>query len=338
MRLPLIKEHIEGVDLARIVGALGIVIFHFVCIDGPMPDFLYTSANCRWGQIWVALFFALSGACIARSNTETPVGLFYMKRWMGVFPVFFIAYLVVFAVKLVMHGNWWAGIDWHTFPLTLIGMDTYFYYIKPNFACVGEWFIGALLVCYLLFPLLRKLLQFAPISTALVLLLGCWFIPFWPWFDVHPWRNLWVCITIFYIGMLMAQWPALFKSKISMIVSALLSVVWLIVPLPFKQVVPLMEIFYPILTGITLLVFITQLGAYIERLKLSKNIMPHLGKISYPIFLVQHVVILAVLAQWPIQTLGEGIIVLLMDIVLTFLLADVILTIHGALSARIKNK
>ena len=325
------KGHIDGVDFTRIMGALGIVVFHFSCYCEPLHTWLYETANCPYGQLWVALFFAASGACVARSNTLSIWWAFYKKRWRGIFPLFFVAYCIVFALKLVLYGHWWAAIDPRTIPLTLLGIDSYFYYLQPNFSCVGEWFIGALLACYLLFPLLRQLLQRIPYTTAAILLAGCFVVPYWSWFDVEPWHNIWVCTTIFYTGMLLAQFPAVFTSKTAWAISAALTAIMIFVPMPFKTYAPLGQLIYPAISGLACFVFVTQLGAYIERPDKIRTVMQYLGKLSYPIFLVQHAVILAVLDKWTPTTVPGALGILCMNLFLTWLLADAVLTLHKKL-------
>ena len=221
-----------------------------------------------------------------------------------------------------------------TFPLTLIGMDSYFYYLRPNFCCVGEWFIGALLICYLLYPLLRKALHHLPYTTAVILVAGSCFIPFISWFTIEPWHNVWVCVTIFYLGMLLAQFPAVFTSKISFALSAILTLILFVVPLPFKQVGALSQIIYPILTGLACLVLLVHTGVYLERQERLKQGMTSLGKLSYPIFLVQQTTIQAVFSKWSALSLSEACTLLGMDILLTFLFAYIIITIHTELTHR----
>lgn len=323
------KEHINGTNLARVAGALGIIVFHFACYVTPLKSYLYETANCPYGQIWVALFFALSGACIARSNSETDIWSFYKKRWKSIFPMFYIAYLLIFVLKLMIWGNWWGAISPWTIPLTLIGMDSYFYYIQPNFSCVGEWFIGALLVCYLLFPLLRQALQYIPYMTLAVLVAGSFFVPYLSFFAVEPWHNLWVCVTIFYLGMLIAQFPAIFTSKIGFVVSAVLTILLFVVPLPLKQYAAVSGIWYPILSGLACCVLLVHIGAYLERPEKIKKLLTYLGNISYPIFLIQHIVISALLEKWVTPTLPVAIKVLCMDIIITLFLADIIWTIRN---------
>ncbi|MBQ3673027.1 MAG: acyltransferase [Paludibacteraceae bacterium] len=330
------KGHIDGVDLARIIGAFGIVVFHFACYAMPLKPYLYETANCPYGQIWVALFFALSGACIARSNVDTGIWSFYKKRWMAVFPMFFIAYAVVFALKLVVWGYWWGAISWWTIPLTLVGMDSFFYYLCPNFCCIGEWFIGALIVCYLLFPLLRKALTYIPYTTAIILLVGCAIVPYLDWFTIEPWHNLWVCTTIFYLGMLLSQYPKIFTSKVSLIISALIAIIISVIPMPFKQFDVVAQIGYPIIAGISYFIVLTCLGAYLENSKRLKTFLSELSSISYPVFLVQHVVIFMVLNQWATPTISPAFGILFMDIVLTMLLAYILKMLHTQLHKKLR--
>ena len=73
------QGYIEGTDFARILGAIGIIIFHFACYNDSLHPYLYRTSNYFYGQMWVAMFFGLSGACIARSNTDTRVLTFYKK-------------------------------------------------------------------------------------------------------------------------------------------------------------------------------------------------------------------------------------------------------------------
>ena len=330
--------HIEGVNFARIIGALGIVIFHFTCHCELLKPYLYGTPNYSYGKLWVALFFAISGACIARSNTDTPWETFFKKRWLGIFPVFYIAYIIMFALKWLVYGCWWTGLKTWTIVLTFLGIDSYFYYLQSNFCCVGEWFIGALLACYLLFPVLQKALKYIPIITAVILLIGCCFIPYLPCFTIKPWQNIWVCVTTFYIGALLAQYPLLFSSKISFAISALLTFTTILFPLPFKQFVPLADIVYPVLSGVCCFIFLTQLGALCERPVIANKIFKHLGQLAYPIFLIQHTVIYMVLYICPVSTLPASVGLLCANIIITLLLAELILYIWKKLQVWKKSQ
>lgn len=57
--------------------------------------------------------------------------------------------------------------------LTLFGMDGYMSYrYTPNYYFIGEWFLGALILLYLCYPLLTWCMEHAKILTTLVLLGG----------------------------------------------------------------------------------------------------------------------------------------------------------------------
>ena len=134
--------------------------------------------------------------------------------------------------------------------------------------------------------------------------------------------------------MLLAQFPAVFTSKISFALSAILTLILFVVPLPFKQVGALSQIIYPILTGLVCLVLLVHTGVYLERQERLKQGMTYLGKLSYPIFLVQQTTIQAVFSKWSALSLSEACTLLGMDILLTFLFAYIIITIHTELTHR----
>ena len=331
------KGYINGVDLARIIGAIGIVVFHFTCHCDFLRPYLFETANFPYGQLWVALFFAMSGACVARSNTDTSIWKFYKKRWLSIFPLFFLAYIAVFAVHLLIYGVWWKNISLWTIPLSLIGMDSYFYYIQPTFSVIGEWFIGALICCYLLYPLLRWLLKTIPFTTEILLIIGCCFIPYLGWFNVEPWHNIWVCATIFYSGMLLAQFPQVFTSKYAFIIAIVVTALLLCVPLPLKHIACFRDIIYPALGGIAVFITIVHVGRFVENMVTNNRILPHLGKISYPIFLLQHTIIMDLLSKItpfsPVRAIG----ILMLDVLLTLLFSDMLLAAYETIVSKIKK-
>ena len=330
------KGYINGVDLARIIGAIGIVVFHFTIHCEYLRPYLFETANSPYGQLWVTMFFAMSGACVVRSNIDTPVWTFYKKRWLSIFPLFFWTYITVFAVHMLTYGLWWKKISLWTIPLSLIGMDSYFYYIQPTFSVIGEWFIGALVCCYLLYPLLRLLLKKIPFTTAAILLAGCCFVPYLECFDVEPWHNIWVSAAIFYTGMLSAQFPKLFTSKYAFGAAIGADALLLCVPLPFKDIAPLADIVYPVLGGIAVFITMVHIGRYAENTVKNKRILPHLGKLSYPIFLLQHTIIMDILGKIPPFSVAGAVRLLLIVVLLTMLFSDIILSAYETIVSKSK--
>ncbi|MBP5306898.1 MAG: acyltransferase [Paludibacteraceae bacterium] len=140
---------IEGLDFVRSFCAIGIVIYHFYCHSSFNEGFMVQNASSRWGDLFVYVFFIVSGLCIYKSNPEVLLTKFYYKRWRSIFPSFYVAYLGCLLLRLaVMPDNGPTPPLW-TATLTAVGLDGYFLYCIPNFYLLGEWFLGAiiLIVC-----------------------------------------------------------------------------------------------------------------------------------------------------------------------------------------------
>ena len=105
-----------------------------------------------------------------------------------------------FVEHTVSYGAWWTGIPSYRFIYTLLGVDGYLSAYQRNFYLIGEWFLGALVLCYIFFPFLRWLVKHIPFTTAAVLLVGTYFIPYLPLFERDPLQNIWSCVTIFLFG------------------------------------------------------------------------------------------------------------------------------------------
>ena len=75
--------------------------------------------------------------------------------------MFYLAYFIVLAYYFVRYTSLNPfGVErekW-TFILTLIGMDGYLCPVVPNYYFLGEWFLGCIILLYILFPVLRLLL------------------------------------------------------------------------------------------------------------------------------------------------------------------------------------
>ena len=152
--------YIEGVNLARIVGAIGIIVFHYGCHNGILSPYLCSYANDSWGRVLVAVFLAISGACLARTYASDFEWKHYFgRRWKAIYPMFYLCYLFFFVEAAISVGTWWkSGIPYYRFVYTLLGIDGYIAPLQPNFSLVGDWFLGPIIICYLLFPALLLLL------------------------------------------------------------------------------------------------------------------------------------------------------------------------------------
>ena len=105
----------------------------------------------------VSLFILVSGAaqCISYERCSD-LKTYYKKRWWSIFPSFYMAYFVCYL----------------SFLWTITGLDGYasLFGIQSHYL-VGEWFIGMILVLYIVFPVLYALVKRYPKPTLIAAIL-----------------------------------------------------------------------------------------------------------------------------------------------------------------------
>lgn len=151
----------RGLDFVRALSAIGIISFHFYCHAQGTDLLFYAHANGAWGGVLNYLFFILSGFVLHSKYGKTEalnLSEFYYKRWKAMMP----AYLIVFAYAFVMNVFTYGKFFYMDIPksrllLTFIGMDGYFSWVTTTYFITGEWFLGAILVAYVVYPLLKYL-------------------------------------------------------------------------------------------------------------------------------------------------------------------------------------
>lgn len=132
-----------------------ILIVHFnATVTGyfTMPHKLFTSTlplGIYLGDFGSSLFFIVSGASLALTVPldQSPVQ-FYKKRARAVYPLFWLAWFVVFAFRFVTKPGSFGGARTVTLVLTALGLDNFAVaagWVGMDFACVGEWFLGSIL-------------------------------------------------------------------------------------------------------------------------------------------------------------------------------------------------
>lgn len=160
-----------------------ILIVHFnATVTGyfTMPHKLFTSTlplGIYLGDFGSSLFFIVSGASLALTVPvdQSPVQ-FYKKRARAVYPLFWLAWFVVFAFRFVTKPGSFGGAKTVTLVLTALGLDNFAVaagWVGMDFACVGEWFLGSILFLYALFPLLQRAMRKHLVLTWAVTLAVC---------------------------------------------------------------------------------------------------------------------------------------------------------------------
>lgn len=285
------KERIIPFDFIRAICAIGIVVYHFFCHTSNR-DFLlfYSNANCDWGYVIVNIFFLLSGAVIYYNNsTISSLKKFYYKRWKSLFPMFYISFFVLFVYYAIGRRNLFYAGNPLKLLLTLFGLDGYTLEIIPNYYILGEWFLGAIIILYVLYPVVLKAFNKAQYATTIVciaLFVLCLFVDLT---GIRINRKVFSCLISFEFGMLIMKNKQLLTNKPVVIVSFIISVIICLIKLPINAVI------LDHILSLSLFFVMYYIGNYIMKSKLLNKSVSFISKISYPIFLLQHLIILYLL-------------------------------------------
>ncbi|QIZ46007.1 acyltransferase family protein [Dickeya zeae] len=163
-------------DVVRIIACLAVMLFHynvyFLYADPSSSRIGQISYfNQTVGDIAISLFIILSGVSLTISQTYSKGDLgyidFYKRRFLGIFPSFWVSYFIVACLFILVGLKFGDGQYWKFF-LSLIGLDGFFLYRMSNYYLVGEWYTGYMLITYCFFPFLKKFFDKTP--------LYCWMI------------------------------------------------------------------------------------------------------------------------------------------------------------------
>ncbi len=202
------KERVLYLDLMRIVGFFMITSYHFsvavrtLDIEAAYIDIFRGIIHIVWAPIAVSCFFMVSGAAlIYRYEEKLTLKEYYKKRFLGIFPLFWLAYLFAF-LDFFYRSKSMPNAPKVNFLLTVIGMDGYLYEYVDNFYMIGEWFLGAIILLYILFPLYRIIMCKCKYILPVVFLAGSIWLLYNNPFDMMIEKNLIVCSMYFVLGML----------------------------------------------------------------------------------------------------------------------------------------
>ena len=321
------------------VAALMIFLFHHWTVITPsvfpnhptlgsIPYFLVTH-----GHTGVDIFFLLSGIGLVWAADKGSVGRFYLRRIKRVYIPFFICYAVLFIVTGQPFLQWIRVVSGYSFLFE--SMYSVF------------WFVPAILILYLLFPLynfILKKLRFPVLVTAVVLVLwylGSQFLPI-----NYYYFGFYNRIPVFLIGVLLGRlekdgkFP---KSKLFYLAGPVLLALGLFTTyLVENKGVPLLvtlpNCFIPALCLGTGTVFILAFVLdFLHRFRIAGKVadlisvpFSYLGKTSLEFYLVQMFTVRGLLysdrgivSVSTGSTLGNDLLILLVAVGLSFVLSTI---------------
>lgn len=178
------RKRIFALDWVRMIATVAIIVFHYnvSCLDmevGTEPILFWSYANGSLGHIGTTLFFVLSGASLMYSCGEQPDWRgYYKKRFLAIYPLYWMVYAAFF-VYTYMIKRLPMPQPLSSLILSVLGMDGYLSEYMPTCYLVGEWFVGCIVLIYLIFPLLYRLVERYPAAAAAGTLLL--FLPYLLW-------------------------------------------------------------------------------------------------------------------------------------------------------------
>lgn len=153
------NKRIYSLDLLRGIIAILIVIYHYFSwleVKTSYPTDVFIS---RIGVYGVAIFYVLSGITLSTVylNKEADkkfVSQFFFKRIIRIAPLFYVATLITIFIKI------WNDIKVPDLYQLFMNFSFLFGFIDHgSYIVTGGWFIGNILVFYLLFPGLILLMK-----------------------------------------------------------------------------------------------------------------------------------------------------------------------------------
>ncbi len=283
------KERIFYLDFIRAISVIIIVTFHFNCslksstISGYNKVF-NGFANGDWGAIGVILFFIISGVGLMHSYKEKlELKSYYKKRFFKIYPMFWIAYTTLFIYNFYLNKQI-PYLNKFKLIFSFLGIDGYILYIVPNFYIIGEWFLGAIILIYLAFPILRYISNKFPKTYMVILTVCTILIEIFNPFKIHPLRNIIVCVFSFSVGMYFEKYIK--KVKLTyFIISLIVAIIIYFWKINFINSFILMNII-----GIAIFFILVYISNFIK-IQLIKDICVYIGKYSYAIFLLHHYIL-----------------------------------------------
>lgn len=292
------KQKIFYLDFIRVVSMFMIVTYHFYAhfAENNITGVLIPLANGKWGNIGVALFFMISGASLMYNYEECmDIKTYIKKRFLGIYPMFWLAYATLFIYLFYESKGVPTATPLYKLIFSVFGMDGYLGCYTETIYLIGEWFLGCIILIYVLFPFLRKLVKKYPKTTFVVgTVLNLLILMFYKNGRMALNRHLIVATYSFLLGMYVIKIKE-FKWW-QTIIGFVLAV--------FSYKYPATNvILFSYITAYLLYVVLAYIGSKLKG-DIVQKIFGIVSKYSYAVFLVHHYLIMKTLSSFQGRTFG----------------------------------
>lgn len=305
------KERLYYLDLIKLIALVSVFTIHFTkALESSgisfsfriLPDYVF---GLYLGAFGVTLFFIASGASMmyVYGDTEIALGDYYRKRFLGIYPMFWLAWVVFFAAKYVINPEAIQAIPRGTILFTLIGADGQVGVYTSTYYLLGEWFLLPLIVLYVLFPFLKKLLiRFPLLTMGFFVLVTLW--------SVFRWTDGYLSVDAFFLhripeflfGMAFIRYLKKPRWYLAVLSVCILMVMHLV---QFPELNSMLLIW---LVGIPTFLVMGYLFSFCKG-GWMVAISRFADRFCYPVFLTHHIIMYLLLPYWNGQTFGVGMVI-----------------------------
>lgn len=306
------KKHFNQIDFIRTICCIGIIFYHFSCHTASSFKPLYETVNSNIGGVIVTVFFIVSGFVLYHNNQEIKsLKEFYYKRFKSIFPSFYICWFIFYLINVIkVRTPFYAG-NLLKLLLTLIGQDGYTLQRIVNYYTVGEWFLGALIIVYALYPLLLKVFKKNDVLTLLVLIVLTALVYILNIPVISPgFPGICESCLKFYTGMMIYKYSSVLNDKKTIIASILFFVLYSFIKISILNT--MLDMIY----GLVAFILLFKIGDRINNKYINK-----ISSISYQVFLFQQQIIINILSIYNPTNILNALLVLLICIIVTLLCA-----------------
>ena len=313
------SKKIPGIIFTRAFCCIGIVIFHYFCHSKGNFKILFLTANSSFGFMFVTSFFSISGSVIFYNYPIVKsIKKFYYKRWKSILLPYYICYIYFFLKKTFFYNKLFYKGNWLKILITLIGLDGYLSDKTKTYYLVGEWFLGAIIIIYILYPLLLFRLSKTNIIINNIIICFFYFLMYKNIFNFSISRNIITCIASFYFGMEAIRYKEIYLiNKKTFVISFLIFIFLYKIKIKINFNIIIFQI-----QGFSLFIILYQIGQYVMQTNLNK-IFVEINKLSFSIYLFHHQIISDILSLHNPKQWYADLSILSITIILTIIISKI---------------
>ncbi|SEA75834.1 Peptidoglycan/LPS O-acetylase OafA/YrhL, contains acyltransferase and SGNH-hydrolase domains [Pseudobutyrivibrio sp. ACV-2] len=341
------KKRIFGLDILRVIGVLFIFAYHYTISylltaggqEKIMADMNYFF-NIMARPASISLFL-ISGYALMHNHEENiPLKDYFIRRFKGIYIPFYVAYFMMFFLYFFVNNKTPGYYSrTYTFIDTILGIDGVMNQLHSNFYMIGEWFMSCIVICYLLFPLLSRLLhRFDKITLAALVIWSAFVLYVRNPFPLEVFKNPLFVVVYFYLGMFLYKYfgdktfspPARTISLIIFIAALVYFMIAGYMPqmMPVDFSLEIKEIFYAAM-AITLFVLLRDVDVSPE--KTFYKVIAYISKISWYVILTHHAIMILFFYYRDVTDYGNK------DFVVLFMLFVILSTLAAEIVMRTSN-